>query len=356
MNNLIFRLFSLTFNNQTEPWWHNSNHLGSIFQSVQETEFQDKFNQFGIDGGKRFKSFMSFEQLLQASISWKIKPYILRGISEVGDFSLGLTIRKNAVNIFLKIDGAILEQEAGHYVNELIQFGTSLHTQFKDTALLGSNFHITQLGSGYSRPKPPRKHPRWPVGSLVDFMSKPYFIKQIEDGENLFEQLRTASLPNNRIREEKEDLLIFQWAQEFQDSDQIAAGRSLQETYLSQIMDWPIAAGFNEFGDQQEILWGQQSHPPLTFYTEAVQEGYKAIVQNPDGTIVEPLFIEMADWIATKSLPDQTPLAQLHLITPNRKTALSIRQRAAKIGVTKVLYTDESNMLWNPWPPGQWLE
>ena len=90
--------------------------------------------------------------------------------------------------------------------------------------------------------------------------------------------------------------------------------------------------------------------------TKAVQEGYKAIVQNPDGTIVEPLFIEMADWIATKSLPDQTPLARLHLITPNRKTALAIRQRAAKIGVTKVLYTDESNMLWNPWPPGQWLE
>ncbi len=356
MDNLIFRLFSINFNNQTEPWWHDSHYLGAIFQAIQGVEFQDKFHQFGIDGGKRFKTFTSYEQLLQETTSWQLKPYLLQGNLENGRFSLGLTIHKTRLNLILKIEGDVLAQKPKHYVNKLIRFGTYLHTAFKDTALLGPNFHITQLGNSYPRPKPPRKHPRWPVGSLVDFMSKPYFVRQIADGENLFEQLRATPFPDNRIREETESLLIFRWVQDFQDSNHIAVGRTIQEISLSQIMDWPIAAGFNEFGDQQEILWGQQPHPPLTFYTETTHEGYKAVVQNPDGSVDEPLFLEMSTWIAANSLPDQTPLTQLHLITPNRKSALSIRQRATQMGITKVLYSDESNILWNPWPPGQWLE
>ena len=356
IENLIFRLFSITFINQDTLWWQDTSYMGRIFQAIQETEFRDKFSQFGIDGGKRFKKFNSFAQLVKESTSWQEKPYLLKGEQNDISFSLGITIRKNAANLFLKTEGNLSTQQAAHYINEKITFGSKIHLFLKDSALLGSDFHITQLSANYPRPKPPRKHPRWPIGSLVDFMSKSYFLQKVDDGKNLYEKLRLEPLPPGVICKEQEDLLVFVWANYNDDDEQIATGRLRQETYLSQWLEWPIAAGYNKWGDKQEMIWGQKPHPPLTFYDEVTNEGYKAVVENPDGSLDEALFTEIASWLSEKFLPDKTTLSRLHLIVPNRKTALAIRQRADQIGISKVLYTADDKMLWNPWPPGQWLE
>ena len=65
---------------------------------------------------------------------------------------------------------------------------------------------------------------------------------------------------------------------------------------------------------------------------------------------------EIRIWLQEGALPDGTPLKELSLILPNRQAALDVRDVALAAGVSKVLYVDDSDGWWDPFPEGDWIE
>lgn len=352
--NFVLRLVSLTFLEQDVPWWQDRANLSQLFQVIQESPFAEKLTYFGKEGKKQRQHVAAYDEIIEDAKLWQEGIYTLQSGKKTADTLLELTIRKKSLNLTLLTSAEAVGANVSTLMKYLIEFAVQLHESFQGTAVCGPEFHIIPSGVSYPRPKPPRKHPRWPIGSVVDFVSKPFLVHEGDGGKESWQKLSSAPLPKGVSRQQKEDLLIFQWVQDFEDVQAVAAGRTLQERWLGQLLEWPVAAGFNALGDKQETLWGQQAHPPLTFYVDMAKHGYKAVVQNPDGTVDEELFSEMASWIKAGKLPDGTSLEQLQLIVPNRDTAVALRSRADEIGVTKVFYTGENGTLWNPWPPGEW--
>jgi hypothetical protein len=79
-------------------------------------------------------------------------------------------------------------------------------------------------------------------------------------------------------------------------------------------------------------------------------------VINPDGSVDEKLFDDMKEWIETEKTPNGDFVKELNLIAPNRKSALSITEKAISIDVKRVLYIDNDDNWWNPNPKGLWLK
>jgi hypothetical protein len=350
---VAFRLFSLTFKEHGQEWWKQPTHLSHVLQAIQVAGLGVEFRYCGKYDNAKLKRIGPLDTLLPETASWEANSYILTSSKENGGFSLELTFRNWMLNILLRVEGQALDTRREVILEQLIRFACQLGAAFRDTALLGPAFHITLFNVGYPRPCPPRKDPQWPIGSLVDFVSKEYLI-QTGKTEAL-EKLLTTSLPDGVVREECNDLIIFRWVDILLDDKLVATRRSMQEQWFSKTLCWPVASGYNNFGDCLETLWAPQTHPILTFYVPTYKHGYKAIVQNPDGTIDDGLFSQMASWVKVGGLPDGTPLDQLNLILPNRESALGVRQRAKVIGIKKALYTDNKGNLWNPQPPGLWL-
>ena len=351
---VMLRLFSVTFTQQEMQWWKNTTYLQKVFHAAETVGFWNEFKYYGADDDRELKKIESLNTLLAETVSWTVNSYILTSSEEKTGYLLELGLRNRMLNLLLKVEVQVPSKQGEVILDKFVEFACQLHESFKEKALLGPTFHVTLAKNVYPRPRPPRKDPQWSIGSLVDFISKPYHIHS--GGSDTLKKLLTADLPDGVGRKSCGDLIVFRWVENLLNDEHIAARRSLQEQWFSQVLGWSIQSGYNELGDRLETLWTSQHHPPLTFYIDMYKYGYKAIVQNPDGSIDEELFDEMASWVKEGALPDGTPLRQLNLILPNRESALSVRPRAKAIRIKKVFYTDNEGNLWNPCPPGLWLE
>jgi hypothetical protein len=108
----------------------------------------------------------------------------------------------------------------------------------------------------------------------------------------------------------------------------------------------------------QIIIPSPERHPPLTFYDRGDRHGYKAIFATVDDARPDARrgdLEEAASWIAAGRLPDGTPVSGVSVIVPTREVALALRRKAGALGFTRLLYADDTGMLWNPFPPGKWI-
>jgi hypothetical protein len=353
---IVFRLFSITFNDVMPQWWRTGDHLRRVFQHIDDLGLWKRLTIVGIDGGKKTHKIKSLDGIIDETRSWKENPYILRSTKDDQGIFFGITLRKRGLNLFLRLNGDELENRRDWLLEKLVSFGRGMHDEFRTEALLGPDFQVTLLNAAYPRPRPPRQHPLWPVGSLVDFISKSYRQRQTGDPPDAIERLLSSPLPPGVSREDLGDLLIFRWIDDLVDERRIAAARGQQERWFARVLDLPRAAGFNNLGDFLETPFSLRPHPPLTFYDDSLMEGYKAVVLDKENHADPGLIADMGEWISNRSLPDGTVLAKLHVILPNRNSARSFQERASALGIGKVLYTDNQGALWNIDPPGLWLE
>jgi hypothetical protein len=210
-------------------------------------------------------------------------------------------------------------------------------------------------GLHHPRPSPPCD-PMIPfdLGNLFDIYDLEYVRKHRSQRE--VDAIVSGSLPAGVVRDVGPRLVTIQWIQGLDDVDAMVAAASAQELWLTQNLELQRSSAFNDLGDEYLPfgLSGAVPRPPLTFWAEGRETGYKAIVPTPEGGVDEDEWQEIVGWVAAKKLPDGSPLPHLTLLTPNRQTALAIYDRARAEGIETVYYSDGKSWL-DPRPPGLWL-
>lgn len=353
---VIFRIFSITFQNTTVTWWKDKVYFHRLFRILDEVGLWEELNYYGIEGAKKIESIQSLEALLEKTKTWKENPYLLRSQKEDQGVFVGITLRKRGINFYVRLNGDALDKRREYILEVFVDLGCRLHEEFKQEALFGPDFEVSILNSDYPRPRPPYAHPLWPVGNVVDFVSIPFREKHPGDIPDSLQKLLNSQVPEGVIRLDLGDLIVFRWIDNLLDEAHVAASRTMQEQWFSRVLNYPIQPSFNTFGDYLETPWELTTHPPLTFYDSQFKDGYKALVLNPDGQLDPATLLEITGWLDKKILPDGAVLDNLNVIFPDRKSAVTFEEKAKEIGIQKVLYTNSDGSLWNINPPGLWLD
>ncbi len=241
-------------------------------------------------------------------------------------------------------------------LDRFIAFTCHLAKSFEGVALAGPRLQVDVWDHEYPRVRPPRDHLCFELGTVVQFASEAFHGQYGNGYPADLSRMLAAPLPAGARREERAGLVIWRWCDHLADAERLAVARSAQERWLTSVLDIPIDASYNELGDCLAGPFGGAGHPLLTFYSTSSGIGVKAIFADDEGRVDEEQTSQLAGWIAAGHLPDDQPLNKLHLIVPSRDAALAVRRQATAIGVDRVLYTGEIGHLWDPFPPGLWLE
>jgi hypothetical protein len=330
--------------------------LRPVFACVREAGLWLDFDHAGKRGG-RPKRFDSEEQLAAASDAWGANLYtVQRGRDERPECYLQLSLGPAGAEVRYSMRGETLERFRDTLLDRFTDLTVCIHEAFHGTARLGPRLGVEIFDPPFPRVRPPRAEGFWTYGNAADFICREFHERSSRGQPEVVRRLLKAPMPAGTRRAEKGDLVILRWATNLSDAEQVARRRTLQEQWYVNVLSPPVGSGYNEAGDYLETPPAAERRPPLTLYDAAGATGYKATALAPDGGVDEELFAEMAEWVRAGRLPDGTPLGQLHLILPNRESALRARARAAAAGVGKVLYADDEGGWWNPFPPGLWHE
>jgi hypothetical protein len=348
---------AIRFGGGEKLWWKSSQHFHQVFRCIRESGLWLGFQFYKKAGAKRFRRFDTDEQLLGATTSWKRGSYVLTIVNtEEPDCDITFVLDPTVLTIRFFMAEHSLDQNRPTLINRFIDLTSRLCDTFCYTALMGPRLGVRISDLPYRRVRPPRLHRIWSAGNAVDFISKRYHEQSPSSELENVKKLVNTPVPNGVVRTEKGDLIIIRWVDDLIDEHEIAAKLSIREQWFTKVLNPPIDPSYNKFGDVHETPLSTEEKPPLTFYDPMYETGYKAMVISPDGRPDKEILDEMAEWIKNRKLPDGTALQQLHVILPNRESALLIRDQVSSIGVDKVLYTDDEGDLWNPFPPGLWIE
>jgi hypothetical protein len=202
--------------------------------------------------------------------------------------------------------------------------------------------------------RPERTHPF--LGSPLFFVSQEFQRSHRQGNPEDIERLLQAPMPASATRELRGDLVIFRWLQDLSDPKRVREAVVAQQQWLVDVLNPPIHDSYNERGDHQYLVTAQSPSEYLTFQDMFTNEGFKAMVVHPDGSVDEDTLDELAEWSKAGTLPDGTPLSTVSVLLPNRESALRIHPLAQARGITRVLYLDDQNRMWDPFPPGIWVD
>jgi hypothetical protein len=351
---LLLRIFSIEFAAGEREWWHDKSNLQSVFSALDEMGFWADFELFGVEGNPgSLTKIEPTSNLLAKSTSWKPKSYVLQRRNDE-ELSFGFALDPGELSLTLQADLSMLGQGRDRVLDRFVGFAKSIDAAFSGKALIGPDYEILLPALPYPRPRPPHMSAYGSAIGIVNLYSKAYFDKNDQDRAN-WEILSTAPLPPGATREVSGELLIVRWVKTLEDENSLARQRSAAEIWQSQNLRTRIVPGYNELGDLRVETFGLRPHPPLTLYESVSATGFKALVRNPDGSFDRESVQEAASWIRNRMLPDGTPLSRLRFILPNRDSAVDLHDEAEFMGADALLYIDNQKRLWNPFPPGLWI-
>lgn len=220
---------------------------------------------------------------------------------------------------------------------------------------VGPTIALEAHGVSYPRPRPPRDDAMWKPGAALLVVLHAFAAAHPERAAQV-EKVRTAELPPGARREDDDVLLALRWAESLDDEAALKRQLSLAERWMGDLLDLPVEGTFNAAGDAQHLVLAPEAREPLTSFDAVSNAGYKAVVRDPDGGYDEEVLAEMEALAKAGALPDGSPLAGVSLIAPDRETALDLAPRVRERAIAKVLYPDDEGVLWDPFPPGEWMD
>jgi hypothetical protein len=338
-------------------WWKEGGRVEELFRLVREAGLWLDFDHYGRRGDARPKAARSEKELARAVASLKPGLYSVQaGKSDEPDCELVLSLDPGALELRYLLRGAALDARRAAAVGQLVGLTRLLHDAWHDTAFFGPQLCVRVHGIAYPHVRPPRHKPPWTFGNAADMLCLKFHEETDEGHPRDVQRMLKAPIPRAASRERDGDLVVLLWAEDLRDAGEVAARLSTQEQWFVKVLEPPLHPSYNEQGDYREAPLSLSGRPPLTFYDPVEEVGYKAVVPAPGGRLDDELWNELRGWVAAGRLPDRTPLQQLSLILPDRKAALRVREHAAEAGIESVYYTDDEGRLWNPFPPGPWLE
>jgi hypothetical protein len=338
-------------------WWNERPRVEDLFGLVRDAGLWLDFDHYGRRGGGRPKAARTPAELARAVASLKPGLYSVQaGKSEEPECELVLTLAPGALALRFLLRGPALDARRGSIVGQLVGLARLLHDSWHDSALFGPQLCVRVHGVEFPHVRPPRHKPPWVFGNAADMLCLKFHEETDEGSPRDVGRMLKAPMPGGTRREREGDFVTLLWAADLSDPKKAAARLSTQEQWFVNVLKPPLHPSYNEHGDFREAPLSLTKRPPLTFYDPVEEIGYKAVAPAPGGKLDDEQWDEIKAWLAAGQLPDETPLQQLNLIVPSRKAALGLRKRAAAAGIENVFYTDDDGKLWNPFPPGPWLE
>ena len=354
---ILLRIQDIYFLDGQPTWWQDPSYLRLVLQSLEKAGLWREFSYYGSEGGKRHK-INSLDDLLKASTAFKAKTYSLVNQDvETPSARLELDFKTGALTLHLIFDPIFLKHYQENLLSHLIDVVCHIHDALGAKALMGPLINVEIIGTVYPRVRPPRFLRRFVFGTIANIISQRFHAQHPLGAPEEVKKILAAPVPNEVQRVTHGDLVIFRWAEDVRDERYLAQRRSQQEQWLVNVLDPPLDDSYNAAGDYRATPIGATGpNAPLTWYDAARKSGYKAVVVFPDGGVDEELFTEMTNWIRQHRLPDGRELQVLYLIAQSRSAALLIHERAIRMGIKAVYYSDNQGQLWDPFPPGPWIE
>lgn len=217
---------------------------------------------------------------------------------------------------------------------------------------LGPDVVLSVKGVPIPRSRPPRR--LTPRPGAVAF----WYDRAFEATSPLARRERHLACPppDGASRVEDGRLLRLGWVDALDDRDALLAGLAARQAWLSRTVEGPIEDGYDARGDLERRPGRLIDQRPLSGYKPERRIGYKKIPIREGG--FHRRWLELvAEWCAAGALPDGTPLDELWLLASDRETALRLKPFADEAGASGVLWIDKAgDTLWDPFPPGPWLD
>ena len=241
---------------------------------------------------------------------------------EDSEAALALDINEGRLVLRLWLGARPVAQYKLALLGDIIALLVALREAWPDTVIASASaFPHPTNGLRYRRTRPLRIANR-ALDAFVDVLDR-----EVPEGGPPWAREATAMaaapVPSGVDRIERGPLVIVRWLDDPSDPQAMADACSRHEQWLVPLVPTEIAAGWNERGDLEEF----------------------------DANIVEVASDDPATWGKPKVRGKQ-----VSLVVPSRGDALAMLHHARAAGFADVLYRDPSGRVWNPHPPGEWVE
>jgi len=233
----------------------------------------------------------------------------------------------------------------------LIDVVRRVYSNMRGQSLLGPLMAVRVLDRPPVFARPPRTHPRWSTGNVVDFYSKDFHEHHPQGNPEAFNKIRTAPLPSGVQRHQEEGLVVIQWAHEPISGEALDEAARSQRKWLGELLNLPIRPDFNEQGDHRVPATLAKGPNPFTFLDEAAGYAYKGLVLDRDGKLHINEEADVRAAIESRRLRDGTELKKIFAFLPSREAAMQSEQPLRRMGFDGVLYVGNDEHLWDPNPP-----
>lgn len=216
----------------------------------------------------------------------------------------------------------------------------------------------------YPRLRPPRvTSPFRNLNAIVDVLD-PTFTETPRNRANLVatRAMAIAELPPGVVRSEHDAVVVQRWVEDPRDRAAVEAACTRHECWLTSLLPTKTAPGWTEDGDQLLGGYSRPATPPVALLLHDNRDdqdlyfAHIAIEATEDGDVDPAAWETIAPLAKVRSLPNGAALDEVRLLAPSRAAALALRERARSAGFDRVVYQKQSRGVWDPDPPGPWVE
>lgn len=217
-------------------------------------------------------------------------------------------------------------------------------------------------GFKYPRVRPPQiTKPRRVLGSVADVLDARIPDQPHEEIAVVTRALAVAELPDGVVRRQREGVVLLRWVADPGDRAAVAAACTRHERWLLDLLPSSDAAGWNAEGD--ELLTGnpRPAKAPFAYLTRQSLEdgdrhfGHIAVETGPKGKVDKAVWAEVVRLARTRKIGD-IELTEVRLLADSRAAALALSEAGHAAGYDRVVYRDAAGKVWDPDPPGLWVD
>ena len=269
--------------------------------------------------------------------------------TDEAELDLELRVAPGLVEIRMEFAEEALRRHRRAAIDEMLALIFTLNSAWQPHAQLAHGLAFPRPDSiHYRRVRPPRLGLR-ATAALVDVVDPGYSAESLAIAE--------AKTPPDVQRIERDGLVALRWIDDPTDQTAVATACSRHEQWIVQIVETKIELGWNAQGDLGVPVWRRHPTPePLTVFDTGRRAGYLFIDVDETGGVDEERWRTAEPVVKTKTLPSHHTLNEVCIVAQDRAAALRIAERARSAGFSRVLYRTDDGELWDPFPPGLWVE
>lgn len=351
--NLIWS-FRITFGEPLE-WYRDHAYLDLLLDRVAALPWFSELDVLGVNSayGEPFAGRADVRDALVCDDRITITlarggPRAAQWINEA-DLALVLLVAPGRLEIQMSFAEEALRRHRRAAIDEMLALIFAVYPAWHPHATLnrGSALPLPDTIT-YRRVRPPRTGSR-PTYGLVDVVDPSASAEA--------RAIAQATPPPDIQRLERGGLVVLRWVDDPADRAAFEAACSRHEQWIVQVIETKVADAWNAQGDLNVPVFGIHPKPePLTVFDESRQAGYLFIDVDDAGGVDEGRWQAAEQAARKKTLPNRRKLKEVAIVAQDRAAALRIANRVRSDGFSRVLYRTDDGELWDPLPPGLWIE